>query len=321
MLIKGLSLRGLEVFEALARYGSVAQAAAVTGLSQPAVSQQLRNLETALGTPLVDHGRRPMHLTPAGETFLRRARAALSELRIGASELSTVDLAHITDLSLGIIDDFDDDLTPRLALILAESLSQSRFRLITAASTELIRDTLAGQLHMAISASDGSVPTQLRSYPLARDPFIIVAPETCPDDAAALLAGGTDLPFLRYGQDQMIAGQIEALLDQKGIVLPTRFEIGSHLALMAMVARGVGWTITTPLGFMRAARFHAALNPLEVPDSKAARQISLLAGSDWIGDVPLTIAETMRALMGEHTINPAIARMPWLDGHLTLIDA
>ena len=60
MLMKGVTLRGLEVFEALAKSGSVAQAADITGLSQPAVSQQLRNLEKALGSDLVDHGRRPM---------------------------------------------------------------------------------------------------------------------------------------------------------------------------------------------------------------------------------------------------------------------
>lgn len=321
MLIKGISLRGLEVFEALARHGSVAQVATITGLSQPAVSQQMRNLETALGTALVDHGRRPMRLTPAGEAFLRRTRMALAELRMGASELNTVDLAHITDLSLGVIDDFDDDLTPRLALILAESLSHSRFRLITAASTQLIKDTAAGHLHMAISANDGPVPAQLRSHPLARDPFILVAPAMSPETAEALLAGKGALPFLRYGQDQMIAGQIEALLGQNGHSLPTRFEIGSHLALMAMVARGFGWTITTPLGFMRAARFHDALTPHDLPGTPAARQISLLSGGDWLGDVPISIAKAMRALLSEHTIDPALAKMPWLEGQLTLIDA
>ena len=44
MLKKGVTLRGLEVFHALAATGSVAAAADTTGLSQPAVSQQLRNL-------------------------------------------------------------------------------------------------------------------------------------------------------------------------------------------------------------------------------------------------------------------------------------
>jgi DNA-binding transcriptional LysR family regulator len=44
MLMKGVTLRGLEVFDALADSGSVASAAQSTGLTQPAVSQQLRNL-------------------------------------------------------------------------------------------------------------------------------------------------------------------------------------------------------------------------------------------------------------------------------------
>ena len=93
MLTKGVTLRGLEVFEALARTGSVAQAAETTGLSQPAVSQQLRNLETALGIDLVDHGKRPMRLTPAGRSFLSRTESALGELRLAQSEL-TVQADH-----------------------------------------------------------------------------------------------------------------------------------------------------------------------------------------------------------------------------------
>ena len=44
-MIKGVTLRGLEVFEALAATGSVAQAAATTGLSQPAVNQQTARKE------------------------------------------------------------------------------------------------------------------------------------------------------------------------------------------------------------------------------------------------------------------------------------
>ena len=48
MIAKGVTLRGLEVFEALASSGSVAQTAKMTGLSQPAVSQQLSKLEDAL---------------------------------------------------------------------------------------------------------------------------------------------------------------------------------------------------------------------------------------------------------------------------------
>ena len=320
MLKKGVTLRGIEVFEALAQSGSVAQTSLATGLSQPAVSQQMRNLESAVGAHLVDHSRRPMRLTPAGQLFLRRAGAALSELRLAQSEVTVMDLAHLDALSLGIIDDFDDDLTPRLATILADSMIKCRFRMITDGSNELAAAIAAQDLHMAIAAKTEGAIDGVIEYPLARDPFIIVVPQGTPDIPADLLSGTSALPFLHYARDQLIAGQINAHLHLAGITLPPRFEIGSHLALMAMVARGIGWAITTPLGYMRALRFHDGMqaHPLPLPD--AARHISLFAGADWSGPVPHNIAQTMRRLMQTHMISPAIAQLPWLAEQLYLIE-
>lgn len=318
MQIKGISLRGLEIFEALARSGSVAQAAQDTGLSQPAVSQQMRNLEKALAVKLIDHTRRPMRLTPAGKSFLRRATSALSELRLATAEVSVMDLAHLKDLSLGVIDDFDDDVTPRLSLILAESLEGCRFRMLTASSHALIEMVREGELHMAICASATPARDRLVEYKLARDPFIVIAPKKATEDATALLRGATPLPFLRYSGEQLIARQIESYLRLETATLPARFEIGSHLALMAMVARGIGWTITTPAGFMRAARFHDRLEAHPLPGSGASRQISLFTTEDWSGAVPDDIASAMRGLVERRMIAPAVEKMPWLDGRFHL---
>lgn len=320
MLKKGVTLRGIEVFEALAQTGSVAQAAVATGLSQPAVSQQMRNLETAVGAELVDHSRRPMRLTPAGQLFLRRAGTALSELRLAQSEVTVMDLAHLDALTLGIIDDFDDDLTPRLATILADSMTECRFHMITDGSNELAAGVAAQDLHMAIAAKTDTQTSGVVEYPLARDPFIIVAPQGLRDSAETLLSGTGNVPFLHYAADQLIAKQIGLYLHQQGRALPSRFEIGSHLALMAMVARGIGWTITTPLGYMRALRFHEGLQAHPLLIDGAARHISLFAGADWSGPVPHNIAQTMRRLMQAHMIGPAISKLPWLADHLYLME-
>ncbi|WOI30736.1 MULTISPECIES: LysR family transcriptional regulator [Sulfitobacter] len=321
MLHKGITLRGIEVFEALARTGSVAQAAHATGLSQPAVSQQMRNLEAAIGAELVDHTRRPMRLTQAGQMFLRRAGLALTELRQAQSEVTVMDLAHLEALNLGVIDDFDDDLTPRLATILGDSLTGCRFRMITAGSNELADALRDKSLHMALFAQIEGKLDAVVEYPLARDPFIIVTPEQTPHAPAALLSGDSDLPFLRYAKDQLIARQIDAHLAAQSHDLPARFEIGSHLALMAMVARGIGWAITTPLGYMRAARFHDRLAAHPLPAPVPSRTISLFAGDEWSGPVPRDIAQTLRQLMQTHMIAPAIAQLPWLaDGFHLLED-
>ncbi|SFT00688.1 transcriptional regulator, LysR family [Sulfitobacter marinus] len=320
MFKKGVTLRGIEVFEALASTGSVAQAAAATGLSQPAVSQQMTNLEAAIGAPLMDHSRRPMRLTPQGENFLKHASAALVQLRLAQTELTVMDLANLSDLSLGVIDDFENDLTPRLATILADSMADCRFRMITDGSKDLIQAVQDKTLHMAIAATSGDAKSGLIEIPLARDPFIIVAPRDNAAPPADLLSGQSSLPFIRYDADQMIAEQISNHLARSSITLASQFEIGSHLALMAMVARGIGWAITTPFGYCRAERFHDALQAYTLPAPGASRQISLFAGADWAGSVPQNIAGTMRQLLQTHMIAPTLMQMPWLASSFHTLD-
>ncbi len=321
MLMKGVTLRGLEVFEALAKSGSVAQAAEITGLSQPAVSQQLRNLEKALGSDLVDHGRRPMVLTAAGRSFLSRTQAVLSELRLAQSELTVMDLSHLPALALGLIDDFDNDLTPRLATILADSLTQCRFKMVTAPSHDIYRAMEAKELHIGVAASTGELRSGITEYPLVEDPFILVTPRGSildPEDIGNQL---NHLPLLRYARDQLIAQQIASHLSRSKLEFEDRFEIGSHLALMAMVARRIGWAITTPLGYMRAGRFHDEVDAFPLPFTGFSRRISLFSQADWPDTVPLEVAGTVRRLVQSQMITPAINRLPWLAGQLRVIEA
>lgn len=317
MLPKGVTLRGLEVFEALARSGAVAQAAQATGLSQPAVSQQMKNLEAALGVALVDHSKRPMQLTPAGRSFLARTETVLAQLRLAQSELTVMDLTHLSTLSLGIIDDFDNDLTPRLATLLADSLTRCRFRLVSAPSHEIAAALRAGHLHVAVAASTGEVFENVTEFPLVRDPFILVAPRAADTTAEEVMQR---LPLLRYDNDQLIGRQVAAHLARQQLELDGRFEIGSHPALMALVARGMGWSLTTALGYMRSTRFHQDLVAHPLPFAPLSRTISLFAGADWSDEVPREVARTVRRLVQELMIAPAHAQLPWLQEDLRVID-
>lgn len=320
MIAKGVTLRGLEVFEALASSGSVAQTAKITGLSQPAVSQQLSKLELSLATNLIEHNKRPMRLTQAGQSFLLRAKSALAELRLAHTELTVMDLAHLKALSIGLIDDFDNDLTPRLATILADSLTGCKFKLITAPSHEISKAIEEKQLHMAISANAGNMMEGILEYPLARDPFILVAPKGMVNPDGDIMAQLQDTPFLRYDEDQLISRQIEGHLKRQKLEFAHRFELGSHLALMAMVARGIGWSVTTPLGYMRAGRFHDQVVALPLPFKPFSREITLYTSADWAGQVPTDVTRTMRNLIQRHIIDPAVIQLPWLAGELRVLE-
>lgn len=319
-MLKGVTLRGLEVFEALAAHGSVALAAEATGMSQPAVSQQLSNLEKALDATLVERGRRPMRLTPAGRGYLARCEIALRELRMGQSELTVTHLSELPALHMGLIDDFDNDLTPRLVTELAHNLTKCQFKLITAPSREISRAMTDGVYHLAVGASTGETLDGVVEYPLARDPFILVTPASLDTGPGTGLDDLAHTPFLRYAADQLIAQQVEAILVEAGHAPEHRFEIGSHPALMAMVAQGIGWSLTTPLGYMRAVRYHDQIQARPLTFSDASRTIALFARDDVAPVIPTELAETMRRLIGALMVDPAIERLPWLAGELAVID-
>lgn len=319
MLAKGLSLRGLEVFEALAETGSVAAAAERLGLSQPAVSQQIAKLEAALGVALIDHARRPMQPTPAGEAFLRRARAALAELRSAQSELTVMDLAHLSDLSMGVIDDFDADLTPRLVAVLSQSMARCRFRLVSAPSHEITDAMVARRLQMAVVATDGAGVPGLTTTPLMRDPFILVCPAGQAEALGGVQAVMAGTPMMRHDRDLLIGRMVAAWLARQPITVDPRFEIGPHMSLMTLVARGSGWTITTALGYMRAARLHGETEAHPLPWDPFARVIALLSSADLPQALPGEVAATMRRLLGDGVMGPARTRMPWLGDDLRLL--
>ena len=76
----GVEIRHLRLIAALAEHGSLTAVARLLGLTQPALSHQLRDLEVRLRAPLFERTARRMVLTPAGEQLMHVARRVLPEV-------------------------------------------------------------------------------------------------------------------------------------------------------------------------------------------------------------------------------------------------
>jgi len=83
-----VSERRLGVLVAFAERRHMGAVAQMLGVSQPAVSMALRDLEAGVGVPLFDRGVGGIALTRAGEILLLHIKRALAELRIAASEIA-----------------------------------------------------------------------------------------------------------------------------------------------------------------------------------------------------------------------------------------
>jgi LysR family cyn operon transcriptional activator len=72
--------RPIRYLKAVADHGSFTRAAAALRVSQPALSQQIRELEERMGMQLLDRSGRTVRATDVGEAYLRHVRRALDEL-------------------------------------------------------------------------------------------------------------------------------------------------------------------------------------------------------------------------------------------------
>lgn len=99
-------LRHIHYFLAVAEHGNFTRAAASLYVSQPALSQQIKQLEETLETTLFDRSGRSVRLTDSGETYARYARRALQDLEEGRRAIHDIkDLSH-GSLSMAITPTF-----------------------------------------------------------------------------------------------------------------------------------------------------------------------------------------------------------------------
>jgi DNA-binding transcriptional LysR family regulator len=320
-LPKSLSLRWLEVFQLIAKSGSIQKVASETGLSISTVSNHMRSLETALGVELVDHSRRPMGLTPAGEVFSRYVREGLTALKRGEAEIRSGNWQHATALRLALIDEFDNQVAPELFRFLAHALPRCNFRHFTRPSHEITAKLQEHKLDAGVASRPAGKTDGLVEYPLLRDPFIVILPESFQGGAEDVLAPESDLPFLRYSRDYTIGKQIEIQLTRSKFSLPNRFELECNHSIVGLVAEGSGWAITTAASYRRAERFHSNVKALPFPGRNFVRTVSLFTTDVYPASTSLLIHKVLSRLIKQNFCDPMNAKLPWLENDFRTLES
>jgi DNA-binding transcriptional LysR family regulator len=317
-----VTLWGIEVFLAAEEEGSISAAARRLGASPSAVSQQLSGLEAALGSVLLDRSARPMKLTPAGGIFRRHAQIIVNAAAGARAELAMADMSALTTLRLGMIEDFEAEVTPRLLSLMGDELKGARFLLETGASHRLIDQLDARALDVVVAADLGAEigPADwMEVHPLLVEPFLVAVPRGAVARGQEVAAQLLELPLVQYTSRHHMGRQIGAHLMRQNLRLSHRFELDSYHAIMAMVAGGAGWTILTPLGIGHAERFREAVDVLPLPFGSLSRTISLSARADVLRDMPCRMAGLLRPLLQAQVVGPAVARWPWLKTDLRVL--
>ena len=177
-----LNLRQLEVLKAVAETGSMARAAQRLFMTGPAITQQIQQLERALGVPTFDRLGRRLRLTAAGERALAAANDVHTRLGALAKEMDALRKRDDGTLHLGILATGTHILPPLLAEFrrLAPGIA---VHMAVSTRAELERRVLDGEVDLALmgrgpeSAADGAAASggPLTREPFASNPHVIIA--------------------------------------------------------------------------------------------------------------------------------------------------
>jgi LysR family transcriptional regulator, hydrogen peroxide-inducible genes activator len=242
------TLRQLRYFVTLAETQHFGQAALRCHITQPALSMQIKEMEIALGAPLIERSRRGALLTPAGREVARRARAILQAVQ----DLADLARKHADVLSgplrVGVIPTVGPYLLPGVLPRLHDVFPALQLSLRETQTAVLIRELLAGALDLLILALPLEEP-EIEELPLFDDVFALALPAHHPLGARRSVTQadlrGEHLLLLEEGH--CLRDQTLAVGQAAGASALDDFRASSLATVVQMVANGYGCTILPEL--------------------------------------------------------------------------
>ena len=169
-----MNTRHAQLVLAVVREGSFTAAAKSLFVTQPTLSQQIRQIEQQLGQPIFERGTTPVSLTPAGQIYVQSARRFLQiEAQMNES-LAALSGRQTGLLRLGLPMQRADELLPQVLPEFQSAYPDVRLQAVSARNDALEAGLLGGELDMALLF--GEAENEKLDYQLiASDEVILVA--------------------------------------------------------------------------------------------------------------------------------------------------
>ena len=192
-----LEIRHLRYFLAVAEAGSFSRAADRLGISQPSVSQQMRDLEAELRVSLFQRRGKKILLTPSGLVFQEHARAMLHQLEVLLQELASGPGQLRGALHLGVVPILNVPLVPHLIGLFAAEHPGISLTVEEISSTEIETALEEGRMDVGLGFLTRHSPN-LHYECLCRDEFALIVSESHP------WATRRVVPFAELHQERLL---------------------------------------------------------------------------------------------------------------------
>jgi len=235
-----LTLRQLQILEAVARHGSFSRASKDVHLTQPAVSMQIKQLEESLGLPLFEHVGKTIQLTEAGRETLEASLAIDREL--DNLEHTLADLRGLKGGTLTVsVASTASYFAARLMALFRQVHPEVRISLNVVNRATLLNHLTSNAVDLALM---GQPPEGLglTAQPFMENPLVVIASPNHP------FARLHDIPLARLAEEPLVGrepgsgtrGAVEKVFAEHGFELTVAMEMNKNEAIKQAVEAGLG---------------------------------------------------------------------------------
>ena len=265
--LRGLEIRHLVAFDAVARHRSFTAAADELGYSQSAVSQQISDLERIAGARVFTRfaGPRPVELTEAGRVLLAHARPMLARMEAVSVDLDALGQGAVGDLRVGTFQSAATKLLPPILLAFRAAWPRIELTLFESGSHDEIDGQVErGAIDLAFTHPPNPEGVPLEYTDLLADPYVLVVGR---DHPLAVLGSVADIATL--GRIDLLAyrvcranATVERYLREEGIEPRIVLRAEDNHLLQGLAAEGMGAAIM-PLLAVDLSRADTMALPLD----------------------------------------------------------
>ena len=303
-----MEFRQLRYFVAIVDHGSLSRAALVLHVAQPALTQQLRQLEEELGAQLLHRSAHGVLSTEAGKVFYEHAQAILKQVADARSAVTQLTTRPSGSVTLGLPHSISGALALPLLTAARTTFPEITLQLTEEISGSLTEQLKSGRLNLAVLFDDGQLGG-FEATPLVEEDLMYIcraASNRVPPDASITLGAALASALILPAQQHGVRPLIEQVATQAGLALSSIIEINSIAILKSALLADMGATLL-PIAPLRAEIESGALVAVAVHSPPIRRRVTLCASRN----IPLTNAATAISRLVRQVTEMLCANEQW----------
>lgn len=255
-----LKLRDLETLLAVSQSGSMAKAAKVLSVSQPAVSKAIAELEDTLGVPMFDRTAKGVEVTNYGRAFIKWASAVFDDIRQGVKEIEFLSDPESGELRIGATEPMVAGILPVILARLSARYPRIAYQIFAyGARAQQYSDLYERKIDLTLGRALDPGSEEFRTEILFDEPLQVVAGSKNPlvKRRKIKLSELADEPWTLPYSSTVVGQMITEAFHASGLKLPQRGVVCNSVQMHCSLAANGRYLAMLPQSLLRFGQFNS----------------------------------------------------------------